>query len=216
MSVIMSSWPLTRPRRADLNEDGAGVDAVAAGGGLGMPAEAGVHAGVPEGERLPVDADLAVLQRAYEVVGGVHQGEQVAAVLPPHEVGDRDERLQRAVARPGALPGQGGVHTPDAREVGSAVGVALMGSVYGSHYCAALPDSVDRLPAEAAEPVRDSAAAGLYVADRLGAQGAAPADGVKTAFMDGLSASLIAVAVIVLAAALGCLLRAPKIPPTSG
>ncbi|MFD7419081.1 MFS transporter [Streptomyces californicus] len=101
------------------------------------------------------------------------------------------------------------------REVGSAVGIALMGSIYGSHYRSNLPDSVDRLPHEAAEAARDSAAAGLHVADQLGARGAALADGVKSAFMDGLSASLVAVGVIVLAAAIGCLLRAPKTPPTS-
>ncbi|MFE2431276.1 hypothetical protein ACFXJ5_31625 [Streptomyces sp. NPDC059373] len=101
------------------------------------------------------------------------------------------------------------------REVGSAVGIALTGSIYGSHYRSSLPDSVNQLPAEAAESVRHSAAAGLYVADRLGAQGAALAYGVKTAFMDGLSASLIAICIVVLAAAIGCLFRAPKATPTS-
>ncbi|WP_329351988.1 MFS transporter [Streptomyces sp. NBC_01261] len=101
------------------------------------------------------------------------------------------------------------------REVGSAVGIALMGSIYGSHYRSNLPGTVDRLPAHTAESVRDSAAAGLNVAEHLGARGPALADGVKSAFMDGLSASLIAVGVIVLAAAIGCLFRAPKTPPSS-
>ncbi|MER7930727.1 MFS transporter [Streptomyces sp. NPDC096057] len=101
------------------------------------------------------------------------------------------------------------------REVGSAVGIALMGSIYGSHYRSSLPDSVAQLPADAAESVRDSAAAGLYVADRLGAQGPALADGVKSAFMDGLSASLIAVCAVVVVAAVGALLFAPKTPPTA-
>ncbi|MER6287496.1 MFS transporter [Streptomyces sviceus] len=99
------------------------------------------------------------------------------------------------------------------REVGSAVGIALMGSIYGSHYRSSLPDSVDRLPADAAESVRHSAAAGLHVADHLGASGQALADGVKSAFMDGLSASLIAVCAVVVVAAVGALLRAPKTPP---
>ncbi len=51
------------------------------GGALGVPQEAGVDAGVAEGQGLPVDPDRTVLQRADEVVGGVLQGEQVAAVL---------------------------------------------------------------------------------------------------------------------------------------
>ncbi|MGW4912726.1 MFS transporter [Streptomyces sp. NPDC004270] len=101
------------------------------------------------------------------------------------------------------------------REVGSAVGIALMGSIYGSRYRSSLPDSVHQLPAAAAESVQHSAAAGLYVADRLGAQGPALANGIKSAFMDGLSASLIAVTAVVLAAAIGCLFRAPKAPPTA-
>jgi EmrB/QacA subfamily drug resistance transporter len=101
------------------------------------------------------------------------------------------------------------------REIGSAVGIALMGSIYGSHYRSSLPASVNRLPTDAAESVRHSAAAGLYVADRLGAQGTALADGVKNAFIHGLSASLTAVCLVVLAAAIGCLLRAPKTTPTS-
>ncbi|MEU6384107.1 hypothetical protein ABZ847_11120 [Streptomyces bauhiniae] len=101
------------------------------------------------------------------------------------------------------------------REVGSAVGIALMGSVYGSHYRSSLPASLDQPPAGAAEAARDSAAAGLHVADQLGARGAALTDGVRSAFMDGLSASLMAVSVIVLAAAIGCLFRAPRTPPAS-
>ncbi len=99
------------------------------------------------------------------------------------------------------------------REVGSAVGIALMGSVYGSHY-RSLPDSLG-FPAEAAEAARGSAAAGLHVADQLGARGATLANGVRYAFMDGLSASLVVVGLVVLAAAVGCLVRAPKTPPSS-
>src|SRR4051794_25541886 len=40
-----------------------------------------------------------------DVVGGVLQREQIAAVLPLVEVGDGDERLDRAVARARAVPG---------------------------------------------------------------------------------------------------------------
>ncbi|MGC0343190.1 hypothetical protein [Streptomyces sp. SLBN-8D4] len=90
-----------------------------------------------------------------------------------------------------------------------------MGSIYGSHYRSSLPDSVGKLPADAAESVRHSAAAGLHVADHLGAPGQALADGGKSAFMDGLSASLITVCAVVVVAAVGALPRAPKTPPTA-
>lgn len=101
------------------------------------------------------------------------------------------------------------------REVGSAVGIALMGSVYGNHYRDALPQAINQLPPDATESVRDSAAAGLYVAEHLGPQSPTLAEGVKDAFMNGLSASLIAVTVIVVAAAIGCLFRAPRQAPTT-
>ncbi|GCD48218.1 hypothetical protein [Streptomyces paromomycinus] len=51
-------------------------------------------------------------------------------------------------------------------DVGSAVGIALMGPIYGSHYRSNLPAPPDQLPADAAEAARDSAGAGLHVADR--------------------------------------------------
>ncbi|MGW2635235.1 MFS transporter [Streptomyces chattanoogensis] len=95
------------------------------------------------------------------------------------------------------------------REVGSAIGIALMGSVYGSHYRHALPSSIDQLPPQAAASVHGSAAAGLQVAHQAGSQGPALEQAVKDAFISGLSASLLVVSVIVLAAAVGCLFRAP-------
>src|SRR5207342_3658352 len=94
---------------SDLQQDRADVDAVALGRRLGVPEERGVDAGITEGEGLAIHADRPVLQRADEVVGGVLQGEQVAAVPPTLEVGDRDERLDGAVAGAGAVPGQGRV-----------------------------------------------------------------------------------------------------------
>ncbi len=91
------------------------------------------------------------------------------------------------------------------REVGAAIGIALMGSVFGSRYRLALPD-VSRLPPAAADAVRHSPVGGLYVADRLGPGGAALAAAVKDAFMNGMSAALGTVAVVI-ALAVCCLVR---------
>ncbi|ODR00756.1 multidrug MFS transporter [Mycobacterium sherrisii] len=95
------------------------------------------------------------------------------------------------------------------REIGSAVGIALTGSIFSSHYRSGLPPTVNTLPLGAAETVRHSAAGGLAVAGHLGPGGVALADAVDHAFIDGLSASLVVITVILLVAALGCLLRAP-------
>ena len=97
------------------------------------------------------------------------------------------------------------------REVGSAIGIALMGAVYSSNYTASLPD-LSGLPADAAEVARESGAGGLAVAAQLGAAGNGLAEAVRTAFMDGLSASMVVVAVIVGVAAVTSFVFAPRTP----
>lgn len=95
------------------------------------------------------------------------------------------------------------------REVGAAVGIALMGSVFGSHYRDNLPD-LSRLPQAARDAAEQSPAGGLKVAEQLGASGGAQlADAVHHAFINGLSASLLVVGVILMIAAVGTAFRAP-------
>ncbi|MER5764725.1 MFS transporter [Streptomyces sp. NPDC002082] len=95
------------------------------------------------------------------------------------------------------------------REVGSAVGIAIMGSVFSSRYRSALPDSIRGLPADAAETVRHSAAGGLQVASHLGERGLQLADGVRDAVMNGFTDAMSVIAVILAVAAVACLLFAP-------
>lgn len=94
------------------------------------------------------------------------------------------------------------------REVGSALGIAVMGSVFSSRYRAGLPD-LQRLPAQAAEAVHHSAAAGLQAAAHLGPQGPQLAQAVRDAFLDGFTAATGVAAAVLALAALGALIRAP-------
>lgn len=94
------------------------------------------------------------------------------------------------------------------REVGSALGIAVMGSVFSSRYRAGLPD-LQHLPAHAAEAVHHSAAAGLQAAAHLGPQGPQLAQAVRDAFLDGFTAATGVAAAILALAALGALIRAP-------
>ncbi|WP_045744778.1 MFS transporter [Actinoplanes rectilineatus] len=68
------------------------------------------------------------------------------------------------------------------RQVGSAVGVAVLGTVLNAGYR-------DRLPVAAGEEVRDSAASGVAVAQRLHDPGLL--DAVRTAFVHGMDRSLL-------------------------
>jgi len=86
------------------------------------------------------------------------------------------------------------------REIGAALGVALMGSVFGNRYRSSLTLDLGALPEAATDAVRRSPVGGLYVAGRLGPRGAALAEDVRNAFMSGMSASVLAVAVVTAAA----------------
>ncbi len=92
------------------------------------------------------------------------------------------------------------------REIGTAVGIALLGSVYGSGYEDSIDGALTGQPAEAARAVSESAAAGLHVAGQLGGTAGAQLDHVvRVAFMDGLTTSLT-VGAAVLAATVAVLL----------
>lgn len=96
------------------------------------------------------------------------------------------------------------------RELGSAIGIALMGALYATHYRDNLPD-LSRLPAEARELTHDSAPGGMHVAEQLaGTQGKMLGDGIQVAFMDGLSIAFAVVAVILAVSAVLVLIFAPK------
>jgi fucose permease len=57
------------------------------------------------------------------------------------------------------------------REIGSAIGIAIVGSIFSSGYQSNLPSLAGRVPERAADAVKHSAAAGIDVATRLGDQG---------------------------------------------
>jgi EmrB/QacA subfamily drug resistance transporter len=83
------------------------------------------------------------------------------------------------------------------REVGAAVGIALLGSLLSAGYRRGLGDALDQLPAEMAEIARDSVGAALVVAQRapagVGEQIAATA---RDAFASGYSLAMAAGAVL--------------------
>ncbi|MEV6349462.1 MFS transporter [Actinoplanes sp. NPDC051851] len=81
------------------------------------------------------------------------------------------------------------------RQVGSAIGVAILGTVLNAGY----RDQVDvtGLPAGAGDAVRDSAAAGVAVARRLG--DAELLDSVRRAFTGGMDTALVATGLVALA-----------------
>jgi hypothetical protein len=96
------------------------------------------------------------------------------------------------------------------RELGSAIGIATLGSLFNRGYANAINSTTTGLPASVAGIVRRSPAAGLDVASHIRANSPALAHSVKSAFIHGLDAALIGGAIISLLVAVFILWRGPQ------
>lgn len=112
---------------------------------------------------------------------------------------------------PAAKQGVASAMNDTTREVGSALGIALLGSMYSTGYRDSVDGAVALLPADAGHAVSESAAAGLQVAHQIGGDAGDQLAGVvRVAFMDGLSSALTVGAVVLVAAAAMIFFIAPR------
>ena len=100
------------------------------------------------------------------------------------------------------------------REVGSALGIAILGSVLNERYRSGLTDALTdsglSLTGPAAEAARGSLPAAQAVAERLGPAGQALADAADQAFVDATGGALATAAAVAALAAGYVLLRGPR------
>lgn len=100
------------------------------------------------------------------------------------------------------------------REMGVAIGVALMGSVFNFAYRASISDNPHGLPVEAVEATRDSPIAGFGVAAQLPPDAAGShLDLVRDSVSTGFSSAMLAGAVILALGAIPVLIAHPKDRP---
>jgi MFS family permease len=111
---------------------------------------------------------------------------------------------------PRAKQGVGSAMNDVSRELGSALGIAILGSLFNAGYSSAVSDATTALPPEAAHAVDESAGAGFSVASQLGAEGNHLADAIRNAFSAGLNDALTAGATIAILTAAFTLWRAPR------
>jgi hypothetical protein len=106
----------------------------------------------------------------------------------------------------GSLPrnraGVGSAVNDTAREVGGALGVAIVGSITSSIYRSRLTGELPQtVPGPAAAAARDSLGAALQVSGQLGTAGAQVADAARVAFAEAMSrASIVSAGVAAIAA----------------
>ena len=95
------------------------------------------------------------------------------------------------------------------REVGTTIGVALIGSVLSAGYSSAVADTADRLPGPAADAVREGIGGAVAVTQQMGAAGEGVLHSARVAFVDGWSGSMWLSAGLALAAAVFALVWTP-------
>jgi hypothetical protein len=111
-------------------------------------------------------------------------------------------------ALPAAKQGVGSAVNDAAREVGGALGIAVLGSVLNALYRAEVTEALPADVTAQAEPARDSLPAALAVARHLG-PGADLAGAARDAFTHGMSVAFLASAglLVLVAAALAVVNR---------
>jgi EmrB/QacA subfamily drug resistance transporter len=99
------------------------------------------------------------------------------------------------------------------REFGSAVGIAVLGSLLTAAYRSALDPALAGLPAPVAAGARSSVAfVSSDAVARAGAAGQRLADAARAAYVDGVSAAVLTGAAVLVAAAVIVYFRAPHTP----
>lgn len=97
--------------------------------------------------------------------------------------------------------GMGSAMNDTTRELGGAIGIAVLGSMLASVYEEKIADVAGTLPQQLRDVVNDSLAGAILVADRLGPAGDQLAYVAKEAWMNGLSTAMLVAAGIVFTAA---------------
>ena len=95
------------------------------------------------------------------------------------------------------------------RELGGALGIAVLGSLMNSVYRAELADETGTLPAGVGEKARGSLAAAQQIGEQLGPQGQQLVLQAQTAFLHGFTRGLVAGAALLLLGAVFVAVRAP-------
>jgi hypothetical protein len=171
------------------------------------------------GAKIVVTCGLALMSAGLLLSVGLDQTSSYGAIAWRMIVMATGMALTMAPATDaimGSLPlakaGVGSAVNDTTRQIGGAVGVAVVGSVFSSVYGSKIADAAGGQPIPSAilEGIKDSIGFALGVADRIGGSaGAELASAARAAFIDGFHAGLVVAGVV---AALGAVAVALWLP----
>jgi Na+/melibiose symporter-like transporter len=143
------------------------------------------------GGTLSIAAGLALMAGLASVDGGY------ASILPGLcvlAVGVGLTMTPGTAAITGSLPadeqGVASALNDTVREVGGALGIALIGSVLSAGYTSSVSSAAAGLPASAGDAVREGIGGAVAVTSRMGASGGPVLDAARHAFVDGWALSM--------------------------
>ncbi|MFD6419984.1 MFS transporter [Streptomyces sp. NPDC060194] len=110
---------------------------------------------------------------------------------------------------PAGKQGVGSAVNDVSREFGSALGIAILGSVLNGAYSSNMADAVTQLPAKAAAAAQSSLAAVQQAAPQLGDRGEALLAAGKQSFVDATGSAFLVAAAVLFCCAVVVFLRAP-------
>jgi EmrB/QacA subfamily drug resistance transporter len=171
------------------------------------------------GSKIVVTTGLVIVAIALTVISGVEVDGgygRVALALSIMGFGMGMTMAPATDSIMGSLPlakaGVGSAMNDTTRQVGGALGVAVLGSVLASTYSAAMTPLVTALPPPAAELALDSVGGAARVAAEIGEAGAALVRAAASAFVDGMGNAALVAAGVALAGAMVAAVFLPARP----
>jgi len=171
------------------------------------------------GSKIVVTTGLVIVAIALTVISGVEVDGgygRVALALSIMGFGMGMTMAPATDSIMGSLPlakaGVGSAMNDTTRQVGGALGVAVLGSVLASTYSAAMTPLVTALPPPAAELALDSVGGAARVAAEIGEAGAALVRSAASAFVDGMGNAALVAAGVALAGAMVAAVFLPARP----
>ncbi len=174
------------------------------------------------GTKVPVAAGLVIVAAALALMSRLAVGDSywfVGLVLGLLGLGISTAMAPATESIMGSLPlgkaGVGSAMNDTTRQVGGALGVAVLGSLTAASYHQQISSSsaVAALPPAAAHAAQDSIGGAVEVAGRMGVAGHQLMADASTAFVHGMSVTLLIAAAVALGGALVALVFLPARPP---